>query len=316
MAKNIALSIEHDLGLPQDTIQNILLDTARLYSYVRIGSRFISIPSSELKLIQTWIAEFVQQNTEALPHYVTAYEVGSSILANAKIHAKYRHTLSLDIKHFFQSCSMSEVTLVFSGLRYKNLDGQMSTLTNEEAYLLARLSCYQDHLAVGSPSSPFLANRAFLPVDKEIISLLPDGAVYSRYSDDICISSNSRLDVKALVKAIDDKLAANGFSLNEKKIHIAGTGSKRKVTGVYLGPDGLCSIGVERKKRIKNELYQLLVHNRGNPNRIMGLLNFCRQIEPDYYNDLLAKYANYGIARECGGVISALSSCVDKNSNE
>lgn len=306
MAMDIVSRIENDLGLSRGVVQRLYYSSSSLYSYVQIGNRYISIPSPELKLTQTWISDFVQDNTEALPDYVTAYEAGSCILNNARIHAQNNHLLTLDIKHFFNSCTIDKVARVFSNLRYTG-SGQKYTLTDDAVDLLSRLSCHHDSLAVGSPSSPFLANRLFLPVDREIVAELPEGVSYSRYSDDISISSNTRLETDALVEMVSDKLAAHGFSLNESKIHVSGAGSRRRVTGVYLTPEGSCSIGSERKKRIKRELYQFLVHRVGNPSQLMGLLNFCRQIEPNYYNELLAKYASYGAARLYGGVIPALT---------
>ena len=39
--------------------------------------------------------------------------------------------------------------------------------------------------------------------------------------------------------------------------------------------------------------------------RVLGHLSFCRQVEPDYYNALLAKYASYGKAVSYGGVMPA-----------
>lgn len=40
--------------------------------------------------------------------------------------------------------------------------------------------------------------------------------------------------------------------------------------------------------------------------RVLGHLSFCKQVEPDYCNALLAKYASYGKAVSSGGVMPAL----------
>ena len=40
--------------------------------------------------------------------------------------------------------------------------------------------------------------------------------------------------------------------------------------------------------------------------RVLGHLSFCKQVEPDFCNALLAKYASYGKAVSCGGVMPAL----------
>ena len=46
--------------------------------------------------------------------------------------------------------------------------------------------------------------------------------------------------------------------------------------------------------------------DRNHAHRVLGHLSFCKQVEPEYCNALLAKYASYGKAVSSGGVMPAL----------
>lgn len=77
------------------------------------------------------------------------------------------------------------------------------------------------------------------------------------------------------------------------------------MTGVFICPDGSLSIGSKRKRAIKSNLYNFLVHNEGKPSHILGLIYFAIQVEPEWAANLLIKYANYGKAQN-SSVIEAL----------
>lgn len=308
IARGVGVSTDYVLGLPERVDS---LYRSRIIAKDRSGqgkARVISVPDPSLQLVQEWIADFVRENTSELPSYVAAYETGRSIVQNALIHASHRHLLTLDIHHFFPSCTREMVVVkVFSGMSARDGEtGQRHQLGADDVDLLASLSCYKGALAVGSPCSPFIANRIMLPVDGEIIAALPDGYAYSRYSDDISISSDSRINTDLITQIVEKILSDHGFSLNRSKTHCRGTGDARRVTGVFLTSDGSLSIGRDRKKELCRQLYALLKKQEGSPSRVLGMLFFCKQVEPEYFNTLVAKYATYGLANDYGGVIPAL----------
>ncbi|MBQ9006609.1 MAG: RNA-directed DNA polymerase, partial [Atopobiaceae bacterium] len=248
--------------------------------------------------------------TKKMPPFVTAYEPGSSIAANARIHADNRHMLHLDIADFFHSCDADMVKEVFRSVRIgQGCDNRQAgnPLTDEDTKLLVSLSTLRNRLTVGSPSSPFLANRILLPFDYEVQAALGPRYAYSRYSDDIIISSNDRIDSGLVVSVMSERLGERGFRLNDEKTRCAGPGDKRKVTGVILTPDGSLSVGRSRKRKLERDLYRYLVHGEGSARSILGMLDFCRSVEPSYVTKLLIKYKSYGIAETTpGGVIAAL----------
>lgn len=310
----------NDLGYSAKYISSISKRTDDLYIVFEVAGRIISAPKPELKLIQVWIGDFVRSESEMLPNCVTAYEEGCSIVNNAKVHQGHAHLLTLDIRHFFRSCSEESVYEYFKCMAYADrqmIDGARRRISvqDNEARLLARLSCYRGGLAMGAPSSPFIANRLMVGCDQRISAQLTDGASYSRYADDICISSDSVIELEKTVTIVSSILAEAGYQLNEKKTHCMGRGDSRRVTGVFITPEGSLSIGPSRKRALKRELYQVLMGEHISPDDVrtlIGHLNFCRQVDPTYLNSVLAKYAGYGRARSCG-VMPALRELLEED---
>lgn len=312
--------MENDLGYSADYISSISERTNDLYIVFKLAGRTISAPKPELKLIQAWIGDFVRSESEIPPDCVMAYEEGCSIVKNARVHQGHAHLLTLDISHFFRSCSEDSVYEFFTCMNYADrqvIDGKRKRISvqDNEARLLARLACYRGGLAMGAPSSPFIANRLMVGCDQRIIALLTGDASYSRYSDDICISSDSVIEIEETVEIVRSVLAEAGYQLNEKKTHCMGKGDSRRVTGVFITPDGSLSIGPSRKRALKRELYKVLVGEQVSANDVrtlIGRLNFCRQVDPTYLNSVLAKYASYGRARKCG-VMPALKEILEED---
>lgn len=302
--------IDRDLVLGKRYIRLLELRAPSLYHSFRVDGRKIMAPDPELKLVQCWIGDFVRAETPGLPHYVSAYESGRSVRDNALMHAPHEHLLTLDIRGFFRSCSQEMVKNFFASMW---IGKREEVLSADDIRFLAALACYKGALVMGSPSSPFIANRIMLPIDARIISLLPSGYSYSRYSDDISISSNDRIDKRELVNVVSDALAAYGFTLNVGKTHCLGRGDARRVTGVFVTPDGRLSIGAKRKKELCSSLYRVLMSCEDDPEialyarSVVGMINFCKEIEPEYLNGLLAKYSSYGLAVKSGGVMPALA---------
>lgn len=310
---SIAKMIERNLGLEDGHVQNLSDNTQSLYVVFHSGNRLISAPLSDLKIIQEWIAAFIRAESGAVPPWITAYESGCNVVKNAVTHHTHGHVLTLDIHHFFESCREDLVKDFFLSLRYRDftVPGEPELRVNEnEAVLLTKLSCYQGGLAMGAPSSPFLANRIMVPIDNLIVSGLSRGMSYTRYPDDICISSNEWIDCASTVALVQSALDSIGLKLNEKKTRCLGRGNARRIAGVYIAPDGRLTIGPNKKNELKRELYDVLLGKASSPAEVqtlIGHINYCKQIDPVFLNSLLVKYASYGLAREVGGVMPALA---------
>lgn len=306
---SIADRICFDLGMTNRQLLDLASSTTDKYHCFSAGGRKIVAPQPDLKLVQCWISDYINTKFDIYLPYATAYEKGSSVCRNAKLHANSSHFLLLDICHFFESCTQKMVRNLFSGGVYRSTNAESRLrLIADDVDLLVALSCYRGSLATGSPCSPFIANRIMASFDHEISARLGDRFVYSRYSDDICISSTEWINSAEISAIVDDRLKQKGFDLNKDKTRCFGRGHLRKITGIYLDHDGVLRLGPQRKAGLKRSLYQALMRecDRNHAHRVLGHLSFCKQVEPDYYNSLLAKYASYGKAVSYGGVMPAL----------
>lgn len=306
---SIADRICFDLGMTNRQILDLASSTADKYHCFSAGGRKIVAPRPDLKLVQCWISDYVNTEFDIDLPYATAYEKGSSVCHNARLHANSAHFLLLDIRHFFESCTQQMVRNLLSGGTYRSINADSRLrLTAGDVELLAALSCYRGSLATGSPCSPFIANRIMASFDHEIAARLGERFVYSRYSDDICISSSDWINAVEIMAFVDSRLRLKGFDLNKDKTRCFGQGHVRKITGIYLDCDGVLRLGPQRKAELKRSLYRVLMRecDRNHAHRVLGHLSFCKQVEPDYCNALLAKYASYGKAVSSGGVMPAL----------
>lgn len=306
--KRICISdlIERDIGVSAAQLSHMAEHADALYRRRRINGRVIDVPSLELRLVQCWVSDFLRAVDPIVPSCVTAYEKGCSIVANASAHCGHAHILSVDIKNFFHSCGQQLVWRLFASLTVDFGDGKRRRrLSPEECDLMVRLTCYKGALSVGASSSPAIANRIMVPHDESITRRIPFSMSYTRYSDDMTFSSDAWIDVPTVVNLVSDVISVDGFRLNERKTKCAGKKDRRVVTGLVVRSDDRLSIGAKRKSHIKHDLYELLTHGEGDPLAVLGILYFAIQVEPDWAATVLAKYANYGIARE-KGVVGAL----------
>ena len=115
---------------------------------------------------------------------------------------------------------------------------------------------------------------------------------YSRYADDIYMSSNFYIN-PAHISFLSAKLKEFGFNINESKTYFSSPKYRRKVTGLVIGTDSSVTIGSQKRNFIKKLVYDKLVHNKGDGNSILGYLAFLKDIEPQTYNNIIAKYSQY-----------------------
>jgi len=163
----------------------------------------------------------------------------------------------------------------------------------------------EDRLPVGFSTSPTISNTALLPFDNDLAAYCRNRQlVYTRYSDDITISSNEKEPLLELDHVIPEILAANGYDqmgLNKEKTKITSKGRKIKILGMVILPNGRISLDAKIKNRIETLLY-LYVNNQAGLSKVTesdledsfatlsGLLNYANTVDQDYLDKLRQKY--------------------------
>ena len=252
--------------------------------------RRICQPSPELKTLQYWVLNNIVLKLPISENAV-AYKKGSSIKKNACLHVKSRHIFHSDITFFFESITISHLERILKEHLdvFKNLE-----LDFEESIKIIGKICFRNKkLYIGAVSSPAISNAIMYSFDIALDKFCSSqNLIYTRYADDIYISSNKYI-TKDVLNYVNQELHNNYFEINLNKTKFFSLKYKRMVTGLVLGTDQKVYVGTERKKQIKHMLYNKLVHKKGDSNQILGYLSFLQSIEPTYYSTLLIKYSRY-----------------------
>ena len=250
------------------------------------GSRTVAQPAREVKAIQRWV---IRELTGHLPVHeaAMAYRPGVSIRNNAERHAASRYMLKLDFTNFFPSILRSDIS--------SHLQRHCSNILSPDACeLVAHVCCWAPdrnpplRLCIGAPSSPLLSNSIMFEFDNLLASAsAAEGVTYTRYADDITLSSRERGKVERYEKVVRDILAGLDFPkirINAGKTVLASRAGKRVVTGLVLTPEGGVSIGRDRKRLIR-AMYHRSTQNQiseQEAQELEGLLAFADSIEPGF----------------------------------
>lgn len=201
------------------------------------GRRQIKAPPGPLINIQKILA---QKITDVYPGHISAkgFARGQSIIKNASLHVGKTSVLNLDVKDFFPSITSMRI--------YGLLKAEPFSLNNETASVITKLVTYEGSLPQGAPTSPILSNMICYRLDTELLKLSKKHrCTYTRYADDITISSRQKLPaaiavydesaaVTELGRAITDVLTNNGFVVNDKKTRLQSGYMSKYVTGVKV----------------------------------------------------------------------------------
>lgn len=121
-------------------------------------------------------------------------------------------------------------------------------------------------------------------------------AIYTRYSDDITISTNKKnvlSDLYEKIKNVCDEMKSPNVDLNFEKTVFASKKSSRTVTGIVISNNNKISLGRERKRKIRAMIHRIIMNDESNKemvNKINGYLAFANDIEPDFVQRLFQSY--------------------------
>lgn len=292
---NLIKVMSSDLNLDEKYILMISNRGKKNYSHYEIpkksgGTRTIYHPSPSLKTLQYWLVDNIFSKCPISKNSV-AYSKGCSIKKNAEIHKDSKYILHMDIEKFFDSININHLKTVISS-NLSNFRPLM--LEDDDIKLISRICLYDNHLVIGSVCAPQISNCVMYEFDNELEKKLAkyEQVKYTRYADDIILSSNNYINSK-ITEDITSLLGKYSFKVNEKKTRFMSPAKRRMVTGLVLDR-GRVSIGFKRHKEIKKMLYKKLTKGVGDSDKILGHLFFLKDIEPEYFNKLIIKYSDFG----------------------
>ncbi|HZK92810.1 MAG TPA: reverse transcriptase family protein [Prolixibacteraceae bacterium] len=187
--------------------------------------RILYPSTGRLKIIQSQIKNKIL-STIVFPWYVQGGVKKKDNITNASLHLGKKYKFMTDVKKFFPSVTYRMVYNAFI----------QNGFSFDIAHMLTKLTTYKYELPQGTPTSSYIANLVFIPIDKKIIELCEQlNITYSRFVDDLSFSSP--VDFKPETAKILDIIKNSGFHISHKK-----TFYKTKeaiITGVKVGQNRL-----------------------------------------------------------------------------
>ncbi|CCV66689.1 Reverse transcriptase (RNA-dependent DNA polymerase) [Paracholeplasma brassicae] len=248
------------------------------------GTREVYLPSSDIKMLQHYISEKYFSKIQ-LSSNATAYIKSKSIIDNARPHIKNKHFLFTDISNFFDNIKRN----LFSEILLKELP----FLSPYDVEDILSICTYKNRFVQGAVTSPIISNiylKSFDEFLQGVVKNIPNG-VYTRYSDDITISSSEFLN-ENITKIIADELSKLGLFVNNTKTYFSSFVDEIEITGLKISGNRI-SLSNKKKREIKNMIYHKF-NKKSNSSetaeQIIGHMFYLRQIEPQYYNTLNLKY--------------------------
>lgn len=255
------------------------------------GERLIEHPSKELKAIQRWI---IQAMVARFPVHeaATAYRKGTGIRENAERHRQTKFTNRYDFASFFPSFSQARVNhYIFEQSRSLGIP-----LTPRDLDFVGNIVCRNGRLTIGAPSSPAITNAMMFEFDRRMHDACQGkGLVFTRYADDIFVSSFEPRQLSGIEKEILQAkrgIPHLSLRLNHKKTTFLSKKYRRTITGVVITPEHELSIGRERKREVKSLVHQWVSGDLDAEKfyYLKGLFAFAIDIEPQFEARLAAKY--------------------------
>lgn len=254
------------------------------------GERTIYVPQRTLKSLQRKIKNYLE--TKYRPLYCChGFIEKRSCVTNAIPHVNKKWCLNFDLADFFPSINFGRILGLFTS--------QIFEFNNRLATTLAIICCYKGALPQGAPTSPILANMICYNLDKKMIELAKENrCIYSRYCDDITLSTNLNSFPSLLVTYYKDQdyvdlspelykiVNGSGFIVNTNKTRLAEKNKCQMVTGII----------VNKKLNLKRKYYRNLraiLYNCKKEGLLATALKNGLKNETELLNFILGKMAYY-----------------------
>ncbi len=293
--------ISDNLRVHPTQVEKIIKTAPYRYKHYEIlkrsgGMRSIHHPSPALKSVQRWLVKNILSN---LPVHksVFSYVENRNIAMNASEHLNSNYFIRLDFSDFFPSISGN----IVANLLQKSTSSGFIDLDQVATRAVVRLVCRIDPdtralaLTIGAPSSPQISNALLYEFDCVMSDAANEKeAVYTRYSDDIYISSRkmAAIDEMESIFRAELKKRLSFLKINEQKVQRLSRKRRITITGVNISSDRKISLGRDKKREIKTKVY-LALHGRLNVEELQilrGQVAHAMSIEPIFYSSLEKKF--------------------------
>lgn len=230
---------------------------------------------SPLKSIHSKVCEAFLKRV-AYPSYLQGSIRKRDYLTDARMHVGSKVLISEDITNFFPSISKKVVHEMWVGV---------FGFSNTVAECLAELVTLNGFVVQGAKTSSYICNLVLWHREEKLVNHLKSkGLVYTRYVDDVTVSSKRLLNPSEkswIINSIYSLFRSIGAKPNRKKHKIMPRNKQQEVHGVNVNKNQP-SMPKEKRKKIRAAVHRCEVTFRKKPssdeyssmfNSVMGKVN-------------------------------------------
>lgn len=278
-------------------------DISSEYEKIKFKERTAYKTTRKLKTFHSFISLFILEYLNINTRVVYSYRKGFNSLDAVSKHAHSKYFFQTDIERFFENLTTPLVRkTILSG-------AENSPAADIEAYIdrILELITLDNSLPLGFSSSPIMSNACLFELDNELENhCIRNDLIYTRYSDDIIISSQQKEAIEQIEQVIEEILQKNyngQLTLNKQKSKHTRKGNKVKLLGLAVLPNGKVTVDI----KVKNEIEILLFHYMNDRNKFLdhekvkqditrgvdllfGYLNYVSTIDKSYLEKLRKKF--------------------------
>lgn len=276
-------------------------DIRKDFDVITVNGRTIFRTNKKLKTYHTFLNLFLFEKFKINSSVVFSYRKGVNVVDAVSRHALSKHFFQADLSNFFSSIDAS---LVRSTIEANVGDTPIADVQHHLDRIM-ELVLVDGSLPIGFATSPTISNACLFEFDNALQKYCDDKElIYTRYSDDLIVSSKRRDDlvgIEEIVKKFLTEFFGGKMSLNEEKTKFTHVGSKIKLLGMVILPNGKVTVDMKWKKQIEVFLhfylkdrakFFLMVESdlASGLERISGYLSYINTVDKDYLNKLRKKY--------------------------
>lgn len=254
------------------------------------GKRWISQPSRDLKAVQRFLLDQVLKPNLKIHRSATAYQLNLNIIDNVRPHLKNSYLLKMDFSDFFPSIKGNDFVQLL-------LEGEIVS-SKQDAVMLEQIFFKRDDgelkLTIGSPGSPIISNAMLYKFDEFVEDECNKQEIkYTRYSDDMAFSTNHKdilFEIPKLVNAAIKSIERPRLKINLDKTIFTSKKFNRHITGITITNEGKQSIGRDRKRLLRAQIFDAFNLSKKELASLRGRLAFAEQVEKGLRVKLELKY--------------------------
>lgn len=266
------------------------------------GLRRIDAPNEELMGALYSLKYIFENDFHALYHTSAfAYIKHRSIVDVLKRHQQNssKWFAKLDFKDFFGSTTLDFVMDMFSMI-YPFSEVIRVPKGKEEFRKAMELAFLNGGLPQGTPISPLITNIMMIPVDFKLYNSLREFDekyfVYTRYADDLIISSRVDFKVRDIEKVVNDILSEfkAPFRIKPEKTRYGSSAGSNWNLGLMLNKDNKITVGYKKKKQFQSMLYNYVSDKSKGINwnaedlmTLQGLHSYYRMVEREAIDEIV-----------------------------